>query len=301
MTTINTELFVNQRKKLGMSQVTLCRGICTQSTLSKFENKGQVPSVTILTQLCDRLGLALNQVCPETARLAQEQQLLIQLVQNLTRDDLRGAVSLVNRGRTLSWQSADHQTNFLGLEVLTMATTNQSWTATLTVATRILEVVDRQRTTAATSLAFLALAIMMSRHHDQQGMSLYMELLRQRMACYQQAEQLTDLSAIDYGELLLLMLGYAALASQAGDYQLSDQWLHRLSAAANQRNLSACLPRLKLLAAKNMIHQGDGPQWQVTDLLNDAVAFARLHNNQTVIVQASALLQQQAKKAIKKP
>ncbi|HIW70700.1 MAG TPA: helix-turn-helix domain-containing protein [Candidatus Limosilactobacillus merdipullorum] len=296
MATINTELFVNQRKKLGMSQVALCRGICTQSTLSKFENKAQVPSVAILTQLCDRLGLSLNQVYPEKAQLAQEQQLLIQLVQELTRDDLRAAVSLVNRGRTLTWQSADHQATFLGLEVLTMATTNQSWTATLTVATRILEVVDQQRSTIATNLAFLALAMMISRHHDQQGMSLYMELLRQRMVRYQQPEQLSDLSAIDYGELLLLMLGYAALASQAGDYSLSDQWLHRLSIAANQRNLSACLPRLKLLAAKNMIRQDGGPQWQVTNLLNDAVAFARLHNNQTVIVQGSALLQQQVKK-----
>lgn len=299
MTTVNTALFVNQRKKLGMSQVALCRGICTQSTLSKFENKGQVPSVAILTQLCDRLGLPLRAVCPATAALADEQHLLIQLVQTLTRDDLHAAVTLVARGRTVNWQSAAHQTTFRGLAVLTMAITNQPWTTTLTIATQILEVDDRQRETLAASLAYLALAIMMARHHEQSGTVLYTQLLQAKMTRYERGEQLTDLSALAYGELLLLMLGFAALASRQGDYQLSNHWLKRLSTVANQRNLSACLPRLKLLAAKNLINQGLSHDWQVTNFLNDAVAFARLHHNQTVIAQASALLQQQVRKGAK--
>ena len=52
--------FVHQRKRLGYSQVALSKGICTQSTLSKFENNGQVPSLSILEQLCDRLGLTID-------------------------------------------------------------------------------------------------------------------------------------------------------------------------------------------------------------------------------------------------
>ena len=51
--------FVYQRKRLGYSQVALSK-ICTQSTLSKFESNGQVPSLTILAQLCDRLGLTID-------------------------------------------------------------------------------------------------------------------------------------------------------------------------------------------------------------------------------------------------
>ncbi|MCT7803005.1 MAG: helix-turn-helix domain-containing protein, partial [Lactobacillus crispatus] len=52
---INIQKFVQVRKKLKLSQTELCQGICTQSTLSKFENNGQVPSFKILKQLCERM------------------------------------------------------------------------------------------------------------------------------------------------------------------------------------------------------------------------------------------------------
>ena len=42
---ININKFVFIRKKLGLSQTELCNGICTQSTLSKFENNGRIPSL----------------------------------------------------------------------------------------------------------------------------------------------------------------------------------------------------------------------------------------------------------------
>ena len=52
--------FIRQRKALGYSQIALSQGICTQSTLSKFENNGKVPSLSILDQLCRRLGLTID-------------------------------------------------------------------------------------------------------------------------------------------------------------------------------------------------------------------------------------------------
>lgn len=54
--------FVSRRKELGFSQVQLAQGICTQATLSKFENNGQIPSLNILQQLCNRLGLSLDEL-----------------------------------------------------------------------------------------------------------------------------------------------------------------------------------------------------------------------------------------------
>lgn len=59
---INIEKFVQIRKKQKLSQNALCRGICTQSTLSKFENNGQVPSFKILKQLCDRLNIEVGDI-----------------------------------------------------------------------------------------------------------------------------------------------------------------------------------------------------------------------------------------------
>lgn len=59
---INIEKFILIRKTKKLSQTDLCYGICTQSTLSKFENNGQVPSFKILKQLCDRMDIEVGDI-----------------------------------------------------------------------------------------------------------------------------------------------------------------------------------------------------------------------------------------------
>lgn len=59
---VDIQAFVDKRKKLGLSQKELSSGICTQATLSKFENNGKIPSLKILIQLCNRLGLSLDSI-----------------------------------------------------------------------------------------------------------------------------------------------------------------------------------------------------------------------------------------------
>ena len=55
---MNIERFIAARKKLGLSQSELAEGICTQATLSRFENNGQVPTLKILLKLCEQIGRA---------------------------------------------------------------------------------------------------------------------------------------------------------------------------------------------------------------------------------------------------
>lgn len=59
---MNIQYFVDRRKKLGLSQRNLSDGVCTQATLSKFENNGQIPSLRILIQLCNRLNISLDDI-----------------------------------------------------------------------------------------------------------------------------------------------------------------------------------------------------------------------------------------------
>ncbi|MCH4010024.1 helix-turn-helix domain-containing protein [Companilactobacillus sp.] len=59
---MNIQSFIDKRKEMGLSQKELSKGICTQATLSKFENNGKIPSMKILIQLCNRLNLALDDI-----------------------------------------------------------------------------------------------------------------------------------------------------------------------------------------------------------------------------------------------
>lgn len=61
---VNVEKFIRTRKRLKISQMSLCVNICTQATLSKFEKHRQVPAVDIMILLCERLGLTLNDIFP---------------------------------------------------------------------------------------------------------------------------------------------------------------------------------------------------------------------------------------------
>lgn len=59
---MDIQAFIDKRKELGLSQRELSNGICTQATLSKFENNGKIPSLKILIKLCNRLGLSLDSI-----------------------------------------------------------------------------------------------------------------------------------------------------------------------------------------------------------------------------------------------
>ncbi|TFJ43433.1 hypothetical protein CKN80_12855 [Carnobacterium divergens] len=51
------------RKNKRFSQKQLAEGICTQVTISKIENHNSIPTMNILSKLCERLGVDIHDVC----------------------------------------------------------------------------------------------------------------------------------------------------------------------------------------------------------------------------------------------
>lgn len=66
---MNIDRFVELRRKKNMSQGDLCKGICTQATLSRFENQGKVPNLNILIQLCRKIDMSLDELFPTDSSL----------------------------------------------------------------------------------------------------------------------------------------------------------------------------------------------------------------------------------------
>ncbi|NLS37777.1 helix-turn-helix domain-containing protein [Fructobacillus tropaeoli] len=110
---INTEKFVERRKILKLSQSDLCKDICTQSTLSKFENQQSVPTFEIMVQLCERLGLTLNDIFPvnQTHAVSQNEQYLKRLQHVLFHQDSQLAVTLLDEA-DLNQFSHDEQNDY---------------------------------------------------------------------------------------------------------------------------------------------------------------------------------------------
>lgn len=62
---VNVERFIEARRQKGLSQSDLAEDICTQATLSRFENNSQIPNLKILIKLCERLDLPLSELFPK--------------------------------------------------------------------------------------------------------------------------------------------------------------------------------------------------------------------------------------------
>lgn len=296
---IDTKKFVDRRKELGLSQVKLCKGICTQSTLSKFENNDQIPSVGILSQLCDRLGISIDSL--ENGKNSPEnptRQIFDDVVQALTTEKYPAALKLLEGANPAQLTNDESRANYYGLRALALAMTNQSWADVLVSSAKVLDQLDEKHEKASSYLAYIALGICLSRKDGTDGACFFYSKVSGELKRYL-THSLRNLSPMEYGLIQLLTLAMAEFSNARHNYQESDQWLSQLVTLCSDRNTTACMPRAKLLAAKNAIAEGRR-SWQVRELLQDAIAFARLNHNSTVEVQAAALMKNPVQQAIEK-
>ncbi|WP_010050255.1 helix-turn-helix transcriptional regulator [Carnobacterium maltaromaticum] len=62
MTTQIGEVIKRNRLEEGLTQAELAEGICTQATISNLENKGSLPTTSILLKITDRLKIEFNEI-----------------------------------------------------------------------------------------------------------------------------------------------------------------------------------------------------------------------------------------------
>ena len=88
---MDIQVFIRRRKEKGLSQIELSHGICTQATLSRFENHGQIPSMKILSQLCARLQLDVGDLFASVnTKEVATNKLLDKIERNLIKSYLKG-------------------------------------------------------------------------------------------------------------------------------------------------------------------------------------------------------------------
>lgn len=62
MTTKIGEEIKKKRLEKGITQAEVAENICTQATVSNLENKGSIPTISILLKLADKLDMELSNV-----------------------------------------------------------------------------------------------------------------------------------------------------------------------------------------------------------------------------------------------
>lgn len=285
---MNVTCFIKRRKALKMSQCKLCDGICTQATLSKFESNTHVPSLTILTQLCARLGMTVEELYQaEESTVTQLSGALDDIEKRLMMEDYCQAFQELAAIDPDQIQSVVAQMQFYYLRGLMTALTNGHVIDVSYDLSLIFNVLDPKQKTIFTSLGFLGMAEMYSRNHQPKRAQAYFNKVKQFLS------QLPDEQQNEQYYLRVLMMVYytAEFEMTQQHYADSERLINIGVGLCSEQHVTFYLPDLKFLATQCAIalHR---PTLAVQGLMSETLAFAKINQNEVVEVKLAALKRQ---------
>ncbi|HAT54356.1 MAG TPA: transcriptional regulator [Lactobacillus sp.] len=284
---METQVFVQRRKALKISQVKLCQGICTQATLSKFESNRRVPALSILSKLCVRLGLTVDDLYQDQSSAATLQTELNDIERELMVEDYQGVLKRLTKVDERQIDALNSQMQLCYLRGMVNALINRQPDDILFDFSRILNDLDEKHQTIFTQLAFLGSGIMYARHQQLTQASFYFDKVYQYVKEIQSGEVYDDKNQY-YLRILTLIFFTAEFYAGQENYRRSNWLIEAGLKICCGEHVTYYLPRIKFLAAQNAINLRHDPN-EIQQLLEDTLAFARINQNEVVQVKLAAL------------
>lgn len=273
---MNIEKFIETRKKMGLSQAELCDGICTQATLSKFENSGKAPAIRILIQLCARLNLTLDDVFPITLHSQTKQERMLDEAEfMLITSDYENAKEKLDAIRPAKLSTMTKMQYFFVTGYIS-ALTNRPIVDTLFYFDQIINGLDEHHDTIYSQLAYTGIGIAYS-HDDALDKS---EFYFQKVFEGLHELPLTDDKSI--WRALNMIFYTAEFFAEIKDYATSDSLLDYGYEVCAKNHVTYYVARIRYRQAQNA-QATNQPKDAIREMLNDARAFAKINNNQRLL------------------
>lgn len=278
---MNIQLFIEARKAAGFSQSELAEGICTQATLSRFENNGQVPSLKILTQLCQRMGLPVGELFPRV-EVSQSpcDKLLDQGEFFLITSEYDQLMALLKRIDTKALTDPKKEQRYYYLLGYGMIFQQGEITDILFTFDKLLKVGG-----ASDQLFQLLANTGIGMAYAQVGESSKAEFYFEEVL-----EQVYDLPIKDMQDtwrVLNIFFHCGEFYAQQQEFATSDALLQQVIAICSDNHVTYYLARAAYQLALNAVAEKRPPQ-QVKELLLDARAFAKINRNQKLLALIDA-------------
>lgn len=280
--------FVDRRKALKLSQMKLCKGICTQATLSKFERNGRVPSLSILNRLCARMGITVDELNEDPASsIAAIRKRLNTIERDLMMEKYLKVQTALKEIDEAQITGIPLRMQFFYLRGMLNAVTNKKPDEVLFDFSQILDELDEKHQTIFTQLAYVGSGITYTRINQPARADFFFKKAHDFIRASLK-ETLVNEEYADYLRLLTLIFYTANYYANKGNLNLSDQLIDSGVALCSQNHVTYYLPRLKFLAAENAV-QEKADRSDIQRLLSEALAFARLNHNQVIELRVAAL------------
>lgn len=279
---MNIELFIQTRKELGYSQSQLCDGICTQATLSKFENSEQIPAIRILLKLCTRLGLTLDDIFPIQLQSQTEQTKILDQAEFtlITSEYAQAEKSLTQVQPELL--NTNSQLQYYFVKGFLLALTDANVVDTLYYFDQIINNLDEQHRTIFTQLAYTGIGVTYSRSGSVEKAEFYFQKV---------FSGLYELLLIDDKSIwrALNMIFYTAeYFAHVSDYKISDSLLEYGYNVCAKNHVTYYVARILFRQAQNA-KATKQPTEVIDELLNDAQAFAKINKNDVLLTRIESM------------
>jgi len=288
---MDINIFIERRKSLKISQVRLCKDICTQSTLSKFENNGRVPSLSILNKLCERLGLSVDDLYKNTSASTTHMRMVLDRIESEFMMESYPKVA-----KSLTEVDVDEINNtvlkmqFYYQKGLFNAITNGKAEKSFFNFSQILDDLDERHQTIYSYLAYVGLGIIYSRSNHLDEAKFYFNKVLGYINLHKDENFQKDNINV-YLRILTITFFTAEFFIKLHEYDISSELINLGIKLCSEQHVTYYLPRLKFLAARIAIDKDESDS-VIDGLLTEASAFAKINKNEVVELRINALRKQ---------
>lgn len=270
---MDIQRFVATRKALGYSQKDLSEGICTQTTLSRFENNGQIPTVKILIQLCNRLNLGLGELFPEVG--VEETEINRQLAKaefNFVLREYQKTEDILDKidSNLLTEQRQHWYYDYLKGYVIALQ--KGSTADAFFYFNRIIAEAPTDEMEILVLLAYTGMGILYENRDEAEKAEYFFNKAVTDVYRYPIKE------TTDIWRLLNIMYYCGSFYANIGDYETSDALLQHGVEICSDNHVTYYLARMTFQLAKNAFAQSKSPQ-EIIDLYYGTKAYARINKN----------------------
>jgi transcriptional regulator with XRE-family HTH domain len=283
---MNIERFIEARKALNLSQMELAEGICTQATLSRFENNGQVPNLKILIKLCNRLNLPLGELFPKVGvKHTETTEKMNQAEFFLITSEYAQAAALLKSIPVSEIEETPLALRFHYLNGFIMIAQQVPVTDILFTFDQILLADDGAETEIYRLLAYTGVGMVYSREKNPEKAEFYFSKVLESIYAY--PIRTTE----DIWRVLNIVFQSGTFYSQIDEIELSNALLSYAVSICSDNHVTYYLARAAIQLAKNAILQKQ-PEQVVLELIHDARAYSKINRN-TIALKELAQLEEE--------
>lgn len=276
---MNIQRFIDARKAQSLSQSELADGICTQATLSRFENNGQVPNLKILIKLCNRINLPLSELFPKVGVKYSE------IVEKMNKAEFFLITSKYERAQALITsidisQIEDTQLvlRYHYLNGFIMIFQEKPIMDISFTFDQILLEEEKIDTVIFRLLAYTGIGMVYSREGDLTKAEFYFNKVLEKIYNYP-AKNMEDTWRV-----LNIVFQCGVFYAEIDELDISDALLHYAVNICSDNHVTYYLARAAIQLAKNAIVKKEANE-KILELIYDARAYSKINRNDIALAE----------------